>query len=421
MKPRTVHALAAVVIAAGLLTASAADGHSLDAPALSVSLVTNSGYAGHAFVYAQVRDAASAYPAPTGRGHLSPYYANWVRQPFGGTSCPWLWTVYVFDRATNRQINAPPPGSPAFNFGTTTSVCASPGVTPVEEPPVPEAAARLDLDLLTSLSPSRPLAGTPTVLTAALSGSLTQDLNLYLNMAIEDWSVRHWSVDFGDGSRALIAGKAGNQLDLSHTYASAGTYDARVLALITGTAQAARYDRYGTVQVLEEPFSVEIANDTSATARIAPVKTYVPPIAVVSVTPSLDGRTAGANAFRQVDTLRGALTQFSVHALVTQEAWIRVGTAAAGTAHSHLVRWQYLGAASDAPATVGTHTGQVGEPTTPLQLQWNLPDRLSRGGLQEYVVPIRLFIETRFSDGHVGIYGIDSSFSVSVDFAAQSG
>ncbi|MDQ6709523.1 MAG: hypothetical protein M3Z11_03095 [Candidatus Dormibacteraeota bacterium] len=421
MRHRTVHALGALGIAAALVTVSAADGHSLDGPPLSVTLVSNSGYAGHAFVYAQVKDSATAYPAPTGTSHLSPYYANWVRQPFGGPNCPWMWTVYVFDRATNRQVNAPPPGSPVFNFGTTTSICASPGVTPVEEPPVPEAAARLDLDLLTSLFPSRPLAGAPTVLTAALSGSLTQDLNLYLNMAIEDWSVRHWSVDFGDGTRAMTAGTPGNQLTLSHTFVSAGTYDARVLALITGTAQAARYDRYGTVQVVRQPFSVEIANDTSATARILPAKTYIPPLAVVTVTPSLDGRTTGANSFRRVDVLRGALTEFSVRALITREGSIRLGAVAAGTARSHLVRWQYLGARSDAPAAVGTRSGQMGDPTAPLRLQWNQPDRLARGGPQDYVVPIRLYVETRFSDGHIGRYDIDSSFSVTVDFAAQSG
>ncbi len=421
MRHRTLHALGALAIATALVTVSAADGHSLDGPPLSVTLVTNSGYAGHAFVYAQVRDSTSAYPAPTGPGHLSPYYANWVRQPFGGPTCPWLWTVYVFDRATNRQINAPPPGSPPFNFGTTTSLCASPQVTPVEEPPMPEAAARLDLDLVTSLNPSHPLAGAPTMLTAALSGTLTQDLNLYLNMAIEDWSVRRFTVDFGDGSGALIAGTPGNQLHLPHTYLRAGTYDARVLALITGTAQAARYDRYGSVQVMREPFSVEIANDTSATARTAPVKTYLPPLAVATVTPSLDGRTAGASSFPRVDVLRGALTEFWVHALITREGSIRLGATVAGTARSRLVRWQYLGPGSDAPAAVGTRSGQVGDPTARLRMQWNLPDRVARGGPQDYLVPIRLYLETRFSDGHIGIYGIDSSFSVTVDFAAQSG
>ncbi len=414
--------VAASGLTAILLATAAAEGHTADVPAMSVSIVAQSGFAGHAFVYAQVTDSAVAYSAPTGPGYQSPYYAQWLREPYGTSSCPWIWAVYVFDRTTNRQVNALPPNAPQPNFGTTTSMCASPGATPVDEPPVAEAAARLDLDLQVALSPSRPVAGSPAVLSAVLSGTLVQDLNLYLNMAIEDWSVSRWSVDFGDGKAAAVAGQPAPQLRVSHTYASAGTYDARVVALITGQAQAARFDRHGAVHLVRVPFSVEVGNDTLATARALPIKTYVPAQGIVTVSPALEGApAAGPASFRRIEVLRGALTDLWPHLLVTREGWIRVGATSAGPAHSTLIGWRYTGPPSDAPAGIGTRPGATGGPSEPLRLQWNQPDRLAGTQLQDYVVPVALDIETHYSDGHVARYTIDSTFSVTVDFAAESG
>jgi hypothetical protein len=56
-----------------------------------------------------------------------------------------------------------------------------------------------------------------------------------------------------------------------------------------------------------------------------------------------------------------------------------------------------------------------------MRLQWNSPDRIVGGQRQDYAVPVTLYLETRFPDGHLASYVIASSFSVSVDFAAQSG
>ncbi|GAC1481834.1 MAG: hypothetical protein PVSMB9_07290 [Candidatus Dormibacteria bacterium] len=418
---RMLRALAAGGVTAAILAASATEGHTADGASLSVDIVAQSGYQGHAFVYAQVHDSSTAYPAPTGSGHQSRFYAQWVRQPLGSPSCPWIWAVYVFDRLTGAQVNVPPPSAPQQNFGTTTSLCASPSATPVEQPPMADAAARLDLDLQVALSPSHTVAGTPSMLTARLSGAIVQDLNLYLNMAIEDWSVSRWSVDFGDGSGATLAGQPSNQLALAHTYYSAGTYDARVVARIQGDAQAARYDGYGNVHLLREPFEVEVGNDTAATTGAAPVRTYVGPAGFVAVSPALDGTAPGAGSFRRVEALRGDLTDFFIHLVITREGQIRLGAALAGTASTRLLRWRYDGAASDAPPSAGARTGQIGDPGNPVRLQWNQPDRLSGKQPEDYQVPITLFVQTRFSDGHSIIYAIRSTFSVTIEFAAQSG
>ena len=413
--------LAAIGLTTILLALSAANGHSSGNAGPTVDIVATSGYAGHAFVYAQVTDSASSYPAPSGLAHQSPYYANWARQPFGGATCPWIWVVYVFNRSSNQQVNALPASAPQPNFGTSTWFCASPTTTPVEEPPVSEASARLDLDLRVALSPSLPMAGTPALLTARLTSSLTQDLDLYLNMAIEDWSVSSWSADFGDGSTAVRPGSASNALDLRHTYASAGTFDARVVATIVGHAQAARYDRYGNVSIVRQPFTVEIGNDTLATTRARPARTYLPPQVDVGVSPALDALPDRAAVFRHVEVLRGALTTFSLQLLVIREGEIRSGPALLGSGRSRLLRWRYDGPQSEAPAGTGTVPGQVHGFGEPLRLQWDEPDRLSGKQLQDYVIPMTLYVETHFQDGHIAQYVFHSSFLVTVDFTAQSG
>lgn len=413
--------LAAIGLTAILLALSAANGHSSGNSGPAVNIIAMPGYAGHAFVYAQVTDSASSFPAPTGLGHQSPYYATWTRQPFGGATCPWIWLVYVFNRATNRQVNPLPASAPQPNFGTSTWFCASPTATPVGEPPVSEASARLDLDLLVALSPTRSTAGTPAHLTARLTSSLSQDLDLYLNMAIEDWSVSSWSVDFGDGSSAVRPGSASDALDLTHTYASAGSFDARVVAAITGHAQAAVYDRYGDVSLLRQPFSVEIGNDAFATASARPARTYLPPQVDIGVSPALDAPPDPAAAFRHVDALRGALTTFSLQLLVIREGQIRSGSAVLGSGRSHLLSWRYDGAVSEAPAGSGTVPGQVHPAGDPLRLQWNEPDRLSGRQAQDYAIPLTLYVETHFQDGHVAQFVFHRSFFVTVDYAAESG
>lgn len=412
--------LAAIGLTAILLALSAANGHSSGNAGPAVDIVAAPGYAGHAFVYARVTDSATSYPAPSGLGHQSPYYATWSRESLGGAGCPWIWAVYVFNRASNQQVNALPASAPQPNFGTSTVVCASPTATPVDEPPVSEASARLDLDLEVALSPSRPVAGTPTLLTAQLTSTLTQDLNLYLNMAIEDWSVSSWSVDFGDGSVAVLPGRAFSALDLLHTYASAGSFDARVRATIKGQAQAARYDRYGDVRIMSQPFSVEIGNDALATARARPARTYLPPQVEIGVSPALDTSPNPAAVFRRVDAMRGALIAFSLQLLVIREAQIRSGATVLGGARSHLLGWRYEGPPSEAPATA-TAPGQFHGFGEPLRLQWNEPDRFSGGQAHDYAVPLTLYVETNFQDGHVAHYVFRSSFFVTVDFTAQSG
>jgi hypothetical protein len=425
MKPAVTAAKAAVSLGLGLALAAsgATDSQGVGTTVTTVSITSVSGYAGHAFVYAQVSDTTFAFPAPTGGGHQSPFYSEWVALPIASPSCPWIWAVYVFARATNRQINSPPPNTPPPNFGTTTVLCASPTATPVAEPPQAAAAARLDLDLQVTVSPAVATAGSTSVVSAILSNALTQDLNLYLSMAIEGWSVTSWSIDFGDGQMTTLDAPIGTSIRVPHIYQAAGLYDARVVAFISGHAQAAVYDRYGTVHLLRRPFTVEIGNHAMAGASSRPSRSYLPPRALVGVVPYI-GMAIGAPSaivFRHIDGLRGTLTSLSVQLLILREGELVINSVGRGFGHTWLTGWRFDGAPSDAPPGAGTVPGGRHAAGEPLRLQWNNPNHILGGQARDYVVPVTLFIATRFPDGHIASYAIGSSFSVSVNFAAESG
>jgi hypothetical protein len=144
---------------------------------------------------------------------------------------------------------------------------------------------------------------------------------------------------------------------------------------------------------------------------------------MVGVVPYLGSATSDGSptAFRHIDVLRGALTTLSVHLLIVREGLLMVDGVAHGFGQSRLTGWRFNGAPSDAPPGSGTIPGTTHGAGEPMRLQWNSPDRIVSGQLQNYGVPVTLYVDTIFPDGHAASYVIASSFSVSVDFAAQSG
>jgi hypothetical protein len=126
-------------------------------------------------------------------------------------------------------------------------------------------------------------------------------------------------------------------------------------------------------------------------------------------------------AFRHIDGLRGAITTLSVQLLILREGQLTIGGVPDGFGHTWLTGWRLDGAPSDAPPGTGTVPGGSHRAGDPLRLQWNNPDRIVGGQGRDYVVPVTLFVATRFPDGHIASYAIASSFTVSVNFAAESG
>lgn len=419
---RVLALIAAVVLGASTVVTASAYGDEF------VTVRTNSvsGTDGHSFVYAEVTNTSSTFPAPSGKQYLSPYYSIWT--PLyqywlpAGDPCQWLWLIYVYDRATNKLINGDPSVGVIY-FRTKNTLCASGSRTPVGMPVFNDAQAQLSLDLQVSLSPSQPLAGSPASLIASLSGRLRNDLNTYLSMAITDWAVDRWGVDFGDGQIATVTDQRGDYLSLPHIYATAGSYDPRVTAYISGHAQAAVYNSYGNPYLVTRRFTVQVSNSTRAQPGRQALKAYLAPRITASVAPVIDGSgLAPANvAFQQVDALRGTLTDFFIHPLILREGYITLDGRAAGTGRTILTAWRYTGPPSDAPPSVATVAGALHPASDPMRLQWNQPDALAGGTGRDYDVPLILYVRTTYPDGHVADFTFSSTFSVTVNFAAQNG
>ncbi len=417
---------ASIGIAVLSLVATSITAEALTNEGTTVTVTSIPGASGHAFVYADVTDSSATFPAPAGSHYQSPYYSIWT--PLyqywlpDGDPCRWLWLIYVYDRATNKLINGDPSVGVIY-FRTKNTLCASGSQTPVGMPVFNEAQAQLSLDLQVSLSPSEPLAGSPASLIASLSGRLRNDLNVYLSMAITDWAVDRWGVDFGDGQVATVTDQRGDYLSLPHTYATAGSYDPRVTAYISGHAQAAVYNSYGTPYLVTRRFTVQISNSTRAQPGRQAVKAYLAPQITAAVAPVIDGSgLAPANvAFQQVDALRGTLTDFFIHPLILREGYITLDGRAAGTGRTILTAWRYTGPQSDAPPSVATMAGALHPARDPMRLQWNQPDALAGGIGRDYEVPLVLYVRTTYPDGHVADFTFSSTFSVTVNFAAQNG
>ncbi len=418
--PITVIALAIGLHLAPGLTRQAA---ALDGGPLKVSLTSISGDAGHAFVYAQVTDSTAAWSAPNGIAFASPFYSIWRVFPVGATNCPWIWAVYVFDKATNRQLNASPPGAPGLNFHTTTLFCPSASATPIGVPRIEAARARLDLDLQISVDPDHPVTGGPATLVARLRSSLTSDLSLYLNMAITDWTVTRWTIDFGDAHIQTAPGSTARDFRVDHTFSAQGLYVPRVVANIAGHAQAARFALSGDPFVLRRSFVVTVANSTAVRVGRTPARTYHAPQVEGRVTPRLNSQRIpfGPAAFRHVEVLRGALTDFAVRPALIQDAFFTVDGVRAGGGHSVVTAWRYTGPPTDAQPGLATQPQVWHTASEVLRLQWNRPNRLANARPQDYSVPLALMMRTVYADGHVANHVIPSTFTVTVHFTAQDG
>lgn len=384
----------------------------MDAPV--VSLTALSGYQGHAFVYAQVTDKLGTYPAAP--LPASPYIADWKAIPIYVPGCPYLWAVYVYDRSTGQQMNPEPPNTWP-HFYTSTVFCPTAGRTPVSGPPIDIARARLDLDLSVAMDPPRVAAGLPTMVRATLSSAVTGDLGLYLSMAIRDWHISQWLVDFGDGTTASIAGRGQTFVQVSHVFQQPGPYVPQVTARIVGHAQAAEYGSNGLPRLVERSFAVEVGNSTAAFVG-ATRSTYLPPVIHTAVAPVLahEAGTPAADGFSQIETLRGDTTQIYLRTMIQREGWRTIDRQAVASAHSSIIGWRYLPQPSDGVTWVATSGWTLAD--APIGFRWDQPDRLS---LPAYTVHLLVAVSTRYDDGASRRFEYPAAFSVTVGYSAVDG
>lgn len=384
-----------------------------------VSIASISGDHGHAFVFAQVTDSVTTSPAPPGIS-LSPYYSRWQAIPIFAPSCPWVWAVFVYDRATNRQLNAPPKGAPAPNFRTTTVFCPTPRASPVAAPRLAIAQARLDLDLATTIAPRNPAAGTAALLTAALSSAVTDDLSLLLSIAIDDWRIDTWRIEWGDGQTRTIAGQTGTTISTPHAYSSTTMYVAHVVATISGYAQAADYGRLGEPFLIRRPFSVQVGNSLAVTVSGRPAVGYLPPVLNAGVSPTVHGSgiPAASAGLHHLDAPRGLLVDVYLRPVIAREAMRTISGRWAGWGRTSVVSWRYLGSPSRAPDRILPAPGWL-SPAIPLQFEWDAPDPVVGASPRDYVVDIALQVHVRYDDGTERFIAIQAGFTVTVGFTAQ--
>ncbi|HYM50672.1 MAG TPA: hypothetical protein VET65_08880 [Candidatus Limnocylindrales bacterium] len=383
-----------------------------------VSIDAISGDNGHAFVYARVIDRVGSYPAPPGSSP-TPYYSRWQAVPVLAPGCPWVWAVFVYERATNRQLNAPPPGAPAPNFRTTTFFCATPRVSPVMAPRLLIAQARLDLDLAAAVTPTVPAAGAPARLSARLSSAVSDDLGLLLSMALDDWQVSGWQVAFGDGEQLTLAGGS-DHISAVHIYPSAILYEARIKASITGMAQAADYGPSGSPFLIRVPFGVDVGRDLPVVVSGAPPLAYVAPAVSATVSPTLDGLgSPAAPGEHRIDVPRGVLVDAYVRPTIDREGYRTIAGRFADWGQSNLVSWRYAGSPGRPPDRVFPPE-EWRQPADPLRLAWDSPDALNGAASQDYAVRVLLRVRTRYRDGRLLTWDVPALFLVTVRYAAQN-
>ena len=383
-----------------------------------VSIAAVSGDQGHAFVYAQVTDALGAHPAPPGSSPTA-YYSRWEAVPVGAPGCPWLWLVYVYDRATNRQLNAPPPGLPTPYLPSTTFFCPGPRVSPVAGLQLAIAQARLDLDLVVGSSPARPQAGSPVSISARLDSSVANDLGLLLSMAIGDWQIDGWRIEFGDGSQARLPGGSARNISTAHVYAAGAVYQARVVASVSGIAQAAEYGPSGYPFLVRRSFAVQVANDRPVSVASASVQ-HVSPLIAAGVSPVIDGSGAPTSAgLRRIDVPRAELVDLYLRPAIVREGYRTLGGAFAGWAHSTVTGWRYAGSLGSAPDRVIPDARWL-QVEAPLGIQWDRPDLVLGGQAHDYVVRVQLRIAVRYPDGVATDLTVTATVGVGVRYAAQN-
>lgn len=375
-----------------------------------------SGDAGHAFVYAQVTDTKGTTVAPIG-SKPTPYYAVW-KGIQGDASCPWLWLIPIYERATGRQINPAPPGE-SGSYGVRHHICAKPGKTPVGTSRDEAARAILAVHLRVWADPPVATPDKPVTIHGRLSDRIKNDLNMALSMAIKSWEVASWHVTFGDGTGAdFLGGSSG--VEAPHRYPQAGKFVASVTARITGLAQASDYSDGGAPYLYNAPFSVDVTNRTDGDVRLNPVVRHIPPVLAPGAAPAVTGQPPLGAAFAHFEALRGRLTTVYPRVIVVQPGYMTRDDVRVSDAVTTLTRWEYLGGVNDAPAGSATPPGAGGDAASPMWIQWNRPNLVIGGQSQDYALPIRFFTRTTFADNFSLENSFEGSVTVTVHFTAIS-
>jgi hypothetical protein len=374
------------------------------------------GDSGHAFAYFQVTGAIGTSTAAVG-SFDTPYYSVWHLIELQDPTCPWLWLIPIYERASGLQINPSRPG--IGTYGVRDHLCAKPNLTPVATSRDLTARALLSLDLRVWSDPPTAPTRRPVTIHGALSDRIDNDLRMLLSMSIRSWEVASWHIAFGDGHRETYPGGS-RAVQGTHAYALAGNFVATVTARITGLAEAAEYGAGGEPYVSNVPFSVDISNRSDTRATRVPVIRHIPPVLAVAAAPGGTGVDLPLAGFQHLEALRGRLTTLYPRVVVINSGYVTEDDLPVGGAITSLSTWQYLGGVNDAPPGSATPAQSTGTPQESISIQWNRPGPFREGRAQDYEIPLRLSVHTVFSDGAVLDAQLTGAVTVTVRYAAIS-
>ena len=371
---------------------------------------------GTSFLYMRAHDSRPvSTPAPNRRlaGCPTPYYTAWIL-----VSRDTQWSNYVIQprRCSDGQLVDPTRGyGIAIGNGDGTVVAGE---------------QRLDANgvaiytLVVSLDPATVVAGQPAVLTADVTSDFEAVADRTLNISVrpDGWSVSRWSVEFGDGERAELAG-GGRSLRASHVYRQAGSLQPLVTGHVAGTAQVADWDAFtGEPFLIDEPFTIDVTNTGQGRVARAPLIAYVPPASHVAAAATLAGQaTPPAAAARSIEVFRGVLTAVYVRPVVDREGYMTADGAAAGQGTSELVAWRLDWGGAGGPSGEVTTRGTWGTAGSPITLQWDRPDQRAPGGPVAYTVGITYVMRTHYPDGHDADSTSAGALAVQVRYSASGG
>lgn len=387
-------------------------------PDLTFDTQSVSGTNGTSFVFFQAHASSGKTTTVPTRRFVScpvPYYVAWKNVQYLPNAT--TYDVVIYNCATGQPVdNKQRSGALLWGPGQHTLIAG------VQDQ---NAAGRLVYALNVSLNPATVKAGQ----TASVSGSIADDFvaqaDRTLNVSVDPngWKVTSWTVDFGDGQHATIAG-GGTAVAADHTYAAPSSVQPRVTAHVAGTAQVADFDpASGDIVVLTAPFTVDVTNAAVGQVIRQPVVAYTPPV----VRPALVSELAPASppalrrGFATIEVPRGSTVFLYVRPIVDREGELTLDGQPAGRGQTSILSWTLRSGSADGPAGQISRPGAAGGPGDAILQQWNTPDAIGPGGPVPYNLAIAYTVRTTYPDGQTRDYAFSGSVPVTVAYSAISG
>jgi hypothetical protein len=377
-----------------------------------------SGTNGTSFVFFQAHASSGKTTTVPTRRFVScpvPYYVAWKNIQYLPNAT--TYDVVIYNCAT---------GQPVDNKQRSGALLWGPGQhTLIAGVQNQNAAGRLVYALNVSLNPATVKAGQTASVNASIADDFVAQAERTLNISVDPngWRVASWTVDYGDGQGATIAG-GGTTVAADHTYATPSSVQPRVTAHVAGTARVADFDpATGDIVLLAAPFTVDVTNSAVGQVIQRPVVAYTPPVVRAAFVSELAAGSppASRRGFDTIEVPRGTTVFLYVRPIVDREGQLTLDGQAAGSGQTSILSWTLRSGSADGPASQVSRPGAAGGPGDAILQQWNTPDAIGPGGPVPYYLGIEYAVRTAYPDGQTRDYSFSGSVPVTVAYSAISG